>query len=264
VSAQEAAYWRRVGHDWAGSPHGHLWRRHCDQVNAELLARWLPEAPVAALLKTDLFDEALSEGPLARLQTCAARVVGIDLSHPIAREAARRHPDLRALRADVRELPFADGSFDVVVSLSTLDHFQTEAELGASLRELGRVLRPGGTLLLTLDNPGNPVVRLRNALPFALLHRLGIVPYFVGVTRDGEQLTALLAQAGFVTDELTTVMHCLRIAAIPLCRIAERVAPAAAQSALVRGLLAFERLAKLPWRRTTGHFVAVRARKLSA
>ena len=84
--------------------------------------------------------------------------------------------------ADVRSLPFADGTFDVVVSNSTLDHFRSRKELIASMRELNRVTRPGGELVLTLDNRANPVVAFRNALPFHWLNRIRVLPYYVGVT----------------------------------------------------------------------------------
>src|SRR4029434_1314077 len=58
---------------------------------------------------------------------------------------------------------FADEAFDVIVSNSTLDHFGSWAELGASLHELHRVLKTRGLLIITLDNRANPIVALRNA-----------------------------------------------------------------------------------------------------
>ena len=90
----------------------------------------------------------------------------VDLAPTTVQAALNRYHGLRALAADVRRLPFADGDFDTVVSNSTLDHFKTSAELADSIKELSRVLRPGGELYLTLDNPSNPLIALRNALPF--------------------------------------------------------------------------------------------------
>src|SRR5204863_8026948 len=74
-------------------------------------------------------------------------------------------PTRRSSDLDVRALPFADGSFDVVVSTSTLDHFQARADIDTALRELHRVLASDGLAVVTLDNPWNPLVALRNALP---------------------------------------------------------------------------------------------------
>lgn len=50
---------------------------------------------------------------------------------------------------------FAAETFDLVVSTSTLDHFTCREDLVTSLEEISRVLRPGGLLILTLDNPLN-------------------------------------------------------------------------------------------------------------
>ena len=213
----DGRYWREVGEQWTTSGRDRLWRKHSDEVNARLLLRWLPATGVASLLKTDLFDEALTAGVHGLLRDRARLVVGMDISHAIAQQAAARCPGLRALRADVRALPFADGAFEVVVSLSTLDHFRDPEDLAASLRQLGRIVRPGGLLLLTLDNPTNPLVALRNALPFGLLNRLGLVPYFVGATAGPGRLGELLDAAGFSVLETRTSMHCPRWLAVPLC-----------------------------------------------
>ena len=261
MTSADARYWLDVGEAWTGRSRDRLWRRHCDSVNARLLMRWLPAAPVPRLLKTDLFDEALTGGLDPSLRARGSLVVGMDLAQAIARTAAERCPELRSVRADLRRLPFADGSFDVAVSLSTLDHFHSEDELRAGLREIGRTLRPEGRLLLTLDNPGNPLVALRNALPFALLHRLGIVPYFVGVTCGARRLPSLLEQAGFAVIEMSAVMHCVRVLAVPLCALVERIAGEPTRSALLRLLMSVERLASLPTRFATGNYVAVLARK---
>jgi len=58
---------------------------------------------------------------------------------------------------DGSRLPYADGSFDVVYSVSVLEHVPTRS---AVLRELVRVLRPGGLFVLTFDvglEPGIPI-----------------------------------------------------------------------------------------------------------
>lgn len=55
-----------------------------------------------------------------------------------------REDRLEVLWADARELPFADGSFDVAFSLSSFEHFGAPADIAAAAAELGRVLRPGG------------------------------------------------------------------------------------------------------------------------
>ena len=58
--------------------------------------------------------------------------------------------NIRAIQADVRDLPFPVQSFDCLVSTSTLDHFSTFGELRSSLEGLIRLLHPSGQLLLKI------------------------------------------------------------------------------------------------------------------
>jgi SAM-dependent methyltransferase len=261
MKESDRRYWAAVGERWAGTSHGLLWRRHCDAVSARLVERWLPRSTTARLLKTDLFDEALTTGLESQLRDRAGLVVGLDLSPAIAKEAAGRCPTLRCLQADVRRLPFADESFDAVVSLSTLDHFETEEDLARSLSEVSRVLRASGSLLLTMDNPTNPAIALRNLLPFSWLNRLGIVPYFVGATAGPHKLESLLKTAGFEVIDTTSVLHCLRVLAVPACHLIERAGHEGAQKGLLSLLLAAERFARLPTHHLSGNYLAVLARR---
>lgn len=253
-----ARYWANVAADWHATHRDRLWRAHSDAVNIALFRRWLPPAPVPRLLKTDVFDEAVATGLDDLLLAAARHVVGMDISHATLRQArsARRH----AVTADTRDLPFATGSFDIIISNSTLDHFPSLPDLRASLRELHRILKPGGELLLTLDNLANPKIALRRLLPYRLLHRLDLLPYYVGYTCGPRRLRALLETTGFQLRELTAVMHAPRVLAVRLARWLTGRSPAA-QTKFLRALAACERLEPLPTRFLTGHFLAVRARK---
>jgi ubiquinone/menaquinone biosynthesis C-methylase UbiE len=238
-----------------------LWRSHSDAVNSDLLRRWLPRGRAGRLLKTDLFDEACSNGLYPLLQSRARTVYGIDVSDSATHAAKTHYPRLSGTSADVRALPFADGSFDVVFSNSTLDHFQTRGEIAHSIRELSRVLKSGGDLILTLDNAANPVIALRNALPFALLNRLHLVPYFVGATCGQRALRRMVAEAGLEETEVTAIMHCPRVLGVALARMFERFGGGRAQARYLSTLMAFERLARWPSRFVTGHFIAIKATK---
>ncbi|GMG81956.1 hypothetical protein LNKW23_11690 [Paralimibaculum aggregatum] len=256
-AAGDAAVWERVGADWIAAPRQGLWRAHADAVSAGLIARWLPTG-LGAVLKTDLFDEAVAAGTAGHLAAHAAELHGIDIAPSVVAAARARYPRLRGEIADLRALPHADGRFDAVVSLSSLDHFETAAEIARALAEIRRVLRTGGLLLLTLDNPSNPVLALRQALPQAWLLRSGLVPYPCGATLRPSALRRAVAAAGFAIREETAVLHCPRAIAIRLAARAERRGEAAAARLRAR-LAAWERLERWPTRRITGYFNALLA-----
>jgi SAM-dependent methyltransferase len=187
--------------------------------------------------------------------------VGIDVSKSVLRIAKARYAAIHGVAADVRQLPFAGGTFDLIISNSTLDHFDSVGEIRKALGELFRVLAPGGEFVVTMDNLDNPFVALRNALPFRLLNRMGIIPYFVGTTLNAPDLRLLLKETGFQVMEISSVMHCPRVFAVALANLLQRFAPSWIQQGFLRILMVFERLASLPTNRFTGHFIAMRVTK---
>ena len=252
---------------WLASAAQRLWRRHSDAVNRRLLSGWLPRS-ADRLLKTDLWDEAVSDGLYPALVTHARHVVGIDISAAVVDAAVGRYPALHARCVDVRRLPFADAEFDVVVSNSTLDHFGSIADIQTALAELHRVMLPGGTLVVTLDNPSNPIIALRRSLPRsaydAVWQNYGelaarIAPSALDATCNVGTLERLVAGAGFKVTDRTSIMHCPRVLAVLVADQLARRSSERAQQRFLNFLLRFEKLASLPTRFWTGHFVAVRA-----
>ncbi|MGH8008336.1 MAG: methyltransferase domain-containing protein, partial [Candidatus Binatia bacterium] len=129
MTGTESRYWDGVAEAWQKTRPQTLWRRHSDAVNLELLARWLPQQRVARLLKTDVFDEAFGEGLYPLLELKAEQGIGMDLSVSTVHAARTRYASLRGVGADARCLPFANDTFDVIVSISTLDHYRSRAEI---------------------------------------------------------------------------------------------------------------------------------------
>jgi 2-polyprenyl-3-methyl-5-hydroxy-6-metoxy-1,4-benzoquinol methylase len=122
-----------------------------------------------------------------------AEVTGID-SEPKAIEKARAlFPDLQFEQADVARLPQANHSFDKAVAGDLVEHLD-DPTLNAMLRELRRVLVPGGTLSIYTPNPKHLIERLK-AHDFVLAQN----PTHIGL-RTADQLVAALRRNGFTVD----------------------------------------------------------------
>jgi ubiquinone/menaquinone biosynthesis C-methylase UbiE len=258
--AAEKAYWDEVSAGFNESGAYSLWRRHSDQVNIRLLHRWFPTEGASRVLKTDLFDEVVSEGLYPWLANRSREVTGLDLSDHVVASAAERYPDLQAQSGDLRALAFEAGQFDCIVSNSSLDHFPEWEQLEAALGELFRVLKPGGRLILTLDNPQNPLLWLRGVLPQSWLHRTGLVPYYVGKSMGRRKLVRQLEASGFRVLETRGIMHCPRVLSVRrAARMQQR--SITEQKAFLESLDRWENLADSPVAYFTAHFVAAMAEK---
>ena len=103
----------------------------------------------------DVLDVASGEGyGTALLAQVAVSAVGVELAPDAVDHAARSYPapNLRYIAGDARDLPNPDDSFDVVVSFETIEHF---AEQDQFLKEVRRVLRPGGLLVISTPDRDN-------------------------------------------------------------------------------------------------------------
>lgn len=84
---------------------------------------------------------------LERLRPIAASVVGADLSAGMLEKARARGHEV--VQASVTDMPFEDASFDTVCSFKVLAHVEDAA---GALREMARVVKPGGHLVLEYYN----------------------------------------------------------------------------------------------------------------
>jgi SAM-dependent methyltransferase len=95
------------------------------------------------------------------LRGCASLIVGVDLTSDVA-----QNPNIdRPLRASLTALPFASETFDLIICKHVLEHL---AEPESAFRELARVLRPQGRLLVLTPNRLHYVPLLASLLPPAL------------------------------------------------------------------------------------------------
>jgi len=256
MDAKDSQYWDGVAYRWSDRRRQALWRRFCDRINGRMIRRAVAGCSGGRALKTDLFDETIGSSKLiSELARGERQVFGIDLSPVSARAARRSTPTLGACASDARRLPFADRAFDIVLSNSTLDHMDSLQDVAGALGEICRVLRPGGRLLLTLDNLSNPVVALRAVLPQRWLHALRLVPYYVGATCGPKRLRRLVEEAGLEVEEIGAMMHCPRLPAVAMANLLERRESERLDNLYCDILFRCESLERLPTRYLSGYFV---------
>jgi demethylmenaquinone methyltransferase/2-methoxy-6-polyprenyl-1,4-benzoquinol methylase len=181
-------------------------------MTAGLDVRWRRIAAAAIVRPGDrVLDAACGTGDLALAarDAGAAEVVGVDFSPRMLERARRKSPAIEWVQGDILALPFADGSFDAATVGFGI---RNVADLEQGLRELRRVLRPGGRLaVLEITTPRGPlrpffnvwfervVPLLGRALPGGRAYTY--LPASVKRFPPAEELAALLSLCGF--DEVT-------------------------------------------------------------
>lgn len=249
--------WRREGTDW-------LWRAFSDRQQSEWAKQYLfskSNGPkFVRLLKTDLFDEAVSDGIVPVLARGAEEVWGVDVSADVVDAAVTRYPQLRVCVASVSRLPYESCFFQAIFSGSTLDHYDSKGEIIDAIRELYRVLDRDGQLFLTLDNPQQPMVWLRNGILRSVGTSLGWIPYHVGKTLGRRELVSVMREVGFQIISVDALQHCPRWWAIRKLR---RLAQGEPEKYVryMNHLARYEKLGRLPSRFFTGYYVCVLATK---
>jgi SAM-dependent methyltransferase len=189
---------------------------------------------IGALLPVDAYlDAGCGDGrflaALPSLGPVPPRVVGVDIAESIldtARRATERAgvvPELT--RANLERLPLADAEFDLVVSVQVIEHLLDPA---AGVRELHRVLRPGGTLLLSTDNRLSLLTRTLNGprwLVASLLRKRNsrVRIKFPHGSFTRRRLTLLLREAGLEVVRTRTFRFSLVGASPRLIRLFNRV-----------------------------------------
>ena len=189
----------------AARTHFDRWSRTYERDSA---ARWLGEVRTAALAALGLNKEDvlldLGCGTGAAVRDAAPQVrraVGFDLSPGMiaqARDRARREhlENVEFAEGDVSgPLPFEDGTFTTIVCTTAFHHFARPLD---TIAEMGRVLRPGGRLVIADANRRHPAVFVLDLLLRALQ------PSHVGF-RSPTQLMHDLCAAGFRRVSFCTI-----------------------------------------------------------
>lgn len=128
----------------------HWWYRGMRSISAALLGEQLTR-PGLRLLDAGCGTGGFLHWALERGSFASA--AGVDIGSAAIELARTRLPQVDLRTAPMHSLPFADGSFDLVVTNDVLQHVP-EDDVDRSLRELRRVLAAGGTLLLRTNGAG--------------------------------------------------------------------------------------------------------------
>ena len=147
VGSQEADWFE----EWFGEDYLHIYQ-HRDETEAERAIEFIATNLAGRQIDTVL-DLACGAGRHTRVLRERWWTVGLDLSLALLRLARRESLEAPYVRADMRELPFADESFDLVVNLFTsFGYFEDDSEHVRVLACVGAAMKRGGTLVIDFLN----------------------------------------------------------------------------------------------------------------
>lgn len=201
----------------------HWWYRATRALMADLLGQWLGHGQT-------LLDAGCGPGGNGAWLAAHGEVVGVDVSPDALSFVRARRPAVRPVRASIERLPFEEGSFDVAVEVTVLTIVADDA---LAVRELARVLRPGGALLLV-----EPAFRALRRSHDTVVHSRR------RYSRKG--LAGLAIRAGLTVTRTTYAQSFLLLPAAALAAL-DRLRPGPPRSDLERSGLdgVFARLAAL-------------------
>lgn len=185
-------------------------REHAKKILATNEANWGWKSPAGKIRRQRRADYliAATAGPKALELGCGtgtftgelaqafADLTSIDVAEDLLERAQKNFPTVKFANVDIHKTFFADGQFDIVLGCSVLHHL----ELHTALREIFRILRPGGVVRLCEPNMLSPQIFLQKNWPW-LKRKLGDSPDETAFTPA--QLKRSLAAVGFTDIEAT-------------------------------------------------------------
>ncbi|NLC70903.1 MAG: class I SAM-dependent methyltransferase [Desulfuromonadaceae bacterium] len=186
--------WSDKYEQWFATPLGKIVR----ETELNLLLEYLAPAPGERILDAGCGTGIFTTDFLA----AGAEVVGMDISAAMLQTAARKatriskEKDFLAVKGNILDLPFLDGTFDKVISNTALEFI---AEGNEAVGELFRVLKPGGLLVIATLNRLSPWAEER----IGRAKRGETDLYDKAFFRSPQELLALAPVSG----EFRTVVH---------------------------------------------------------
>ncbi len=221
MNGQDAAFVRGA---FANIARRYVLTNHVLSFGIDILWRWKTASMVSDLQPVMVLDLATGSGDLAaeiKSRCPLAAVLGADFSPPMLQEARKRGLQ-HLVVADALNLPIADASVDVVTVAFGLRNMGSWTE---ALREMSRVLQPGGSLfVLDFSLPEHALMRrfhlfyLRKIMPFiaGLLtgerHAYEYLCKTIELFPSGDAMCCMICQNGF--SEARTIKLSFGIASI--------------------------------------------------
>jgi ubiquinone/menaquinone biosynthesis C-methylase UbiE len=199
-----------------------------DRKFAVLMEELRALLPVTSLLDAGCGDGRYLAG-IGKLDAVPGRLVGVDIAESILATAAlateQAGIEAQFERANLERLPFTDSEFELVLCLQAIEHL-LEPVLG--LRELARVLAPGGRIVLTTDNSRRLITRTFNAPRWTALRLVGKRDYrtqlsFPHREFSETELRTMFGHCGLVVERVRTYRFSIVGAGPRLVRLCNRV-----------------------------------------
>lgn len=166
------------------------------------------ERMIAPLRVTSVLDVGCGTGDYAQLfDPARVRYLGVDLSEKMVAECKRLFPQHRFAVADGDAIDQPDNSVDLVLSIGVLEYLPDPV---GHLRELGRVTRPGGSIIAAVQNGSNrsrrldrPIRALLDSTVGKLIRRgLGRPVDAAKVSRDGSVKDSRIVHLKTTADDV--------------------------------------------------------------
>jgi SAM-dependent methyltransferase len=139
--------------DFSGLPHSFFTAAKADALR-ELIATRLH-----GMRNLHMLDVGCGIGELHPLvRSMFGRICGVDVSTASVAQARIRNPEVQYEAYVGETLPYESATFDLSIAICVLHHVPSPQRVGF-LREMQRVVRPGGVVCLIEHNPLNPLTR---------------------------------------------------------------------------------------------------------
>lgn len=177
-------------------------RDYMNSQYSSLIIRWIGSVRNKSILKTDMYEEALNGKSVLYIFRQYNKIRGVDISKLVINKVAK-NPALSFISGlkvgDIRDKIFRKAEFDIILSLSTLDHIPKK-DFTKALDNINCGLKREGTLILSLNNSSNIMFYIIHKIDS--LVRLKFPSYFYSM---GETKKALSKTGFTVLNEDYTV-----------------------------------------------------------